>query len=51
MVLSLSFVNGFYASAQGNWLITGINALFFVTTISVFISYSKWQKEPPKEEE
>ena len=50
MVLSLSAVNGFTTFGE-NWLVFGINCLFFITTLPIFISYSKWRMKPPKENE
>lgn len=46
-VMSLSAVNGFYMVIQKNWLLLGINCLFFLTMLPLFISYSKFQKEVP----
>lgn len=51
MVMSLSAVNGFYMLSQKIWILLGINCLFFITTIPLFISWSKYQKEPPKQDE
>lgn len=48
-VMSLSAVNGFYTLGQKNWIMFGINCLFFLTMLPLFISYSKWSKEPPQE--
>ena len=50
MVLSLSAVNGFYMVSQKSWILLGINVLFFLTTIPLFMSYSKWRKLPPQVE-
>ena len=50
MVLSITAVNGFITYGT-NWFIFGINCLFFITTVPLFMSYSKWQKEPPKYED
>jgi len=51
MVMSLSAVNGFYTLSQKAWIFFGINTLFFITTIPVFIAKAKWEKEPPKHNE
>lgn len=48
-IMSLSAVNGFVSLSNQDWIIFGINCLFFITTLPLFISYSKWEKEPPKE--
>lgn len=49
MVMSISAVNGFALIIYKNWILVAINFIFLLATLPVFISYSKWQKEPPKE--
>lgn len=51
IVLTLSAMNSFILIPTRNWITIGINCLFFILTLPVFISYTKWQKEPPKEVE
>lgn len=51
MVMSITAVNGFYMVTEKNWILLGINCIFFLTMIPLFMSYSRFQKEPPKEGE
>jgi len=51
MVMSISAVNIFYKIINKNWILTSINGLFLISVIPLFISYTKWEKIPPKEEE
>ena len=48
IILSITAVNAFYTLSQKNWIIFGINVLFFITTIPVFLSKAKWDKKPPQ---
>lgn len=50
MIMSLSATNGLYMVYNKQWIMLGINLLFFLTIIPLFISYSKWKKMPPKYE-
>lgn len=49
MVLSITAMNVFYTISQKAWLFMSINLLFFLSTLPVFMSWSKFQKEPPQE--
>lgn len=47
MIASLSAMNMLYSASKSNWLIFGINCLFFIATLPIFMSHTKWQKEVP----
>lgn len=49
MVASISAVNLFYTLAQKSWIIAGINLLFFASVLPIFMSLTKHEKEPPKQ--
>lgn len=50
MILSLSAMNMLALVATKQWIVAGINALFFITTLPIFMSWAKYEKEPPKGE-
>ena len=49
IILSICAMNGFYAYTQKGWLVLGLNVFFFITTLPLFLSYGKFQKEPPRQ--
>lgn len=51
MLLTLAIINLYNVIATKNWILVAINIIYALTTLPVFLSYGKWQKEPPKEEE
>lgn len=50
MVLTLAIINLYIAIANESWIIVAIDILYAVTTLPLFLSYGKWQKEPPVQE-
>lgn len=49
MVLTLAVLNSYTLIANRSWILLGINALYALITVPIFLSWSKWQKQPPKE--
>lgn len=50
MVASITAVNGFYALSQKNWIILGINIIFFITAMTTIFSKIKFDKLPTNDE-
>lgn len=50
MIMSITAVNIFTLASYEAWFILGINVLFFLTEIPLFMSWAKYSKEPPKED-
>lgn len=50
IILSITAVNIFTLISYKSWVVMGINILFFITTIPIFLSWAKYEKEPPYQE-
>lgn len=50
LILSLCAMNSYVCISSRNWWILGINGLFFLLTLPVFISWVKYNKDPPRAE-
>jgi len=51
MILTLAVINSYSLIANRNWIMLGLNAFYALTTIPIFLSWAKWQKQPPQEVE
>lgn len=49
MVWTLAVINSYVIIANKSWVVLGINILYVLTTIPVFLSWAKFQKLPPTE--
>ena len=49
MILTLAVMNLYILVNKKSWIMVGINIFYAITTIPIFLSWAKWQKNPPKE--